>query len=231
MTEHRRIDVTRGARHQHDASVVGEAADRRARRVEHRVHILGHRAAPMLVRHVGESDVLDGPNARIADEEIEASERRTRAIDQLVRAGRPSRYPPRGRRRSPHTAAKYSRPTLGVGSRDCDSRSRRQRHIRRATAPCAADAARAARDERALSLQAIHRSRSTNSQMRCSMHRCSSCARSVRVVGMTTEWSASARSLPPSPGAERQHANPFRARRLGRAQHVGRIAARGVNDE
>ena len=33
------------------------------------------------------------------------------------------------------------------------------------------------------------------------------------------------------PRAERQHAHALRARRLGRAQHVGRIAARRVNDE
>ena len=46
------------------------------------------------------------------------------------------------------------------------------------------DATGATSDERPLSLEIDHSARSTISQMMCSMQRCSSCARSVRTVGM-----------------------------------------------
>ena len=42
-------------------------------------------------------------------------------------------------------------------------------------------------DQRSLAAQVDHNDCSTMSQMMCSMHRCNSCARSVRSVGITTQ--------------------------------------------
>ncbi len=86
--------------------------------------------------------------------------------------------------------------------------------------------------KRALCLRSpIIGSRSTSSQIRCSMQRCSSCARSVRFVGMTTETSASALSCAAVARAERQNFDALRARRFGGPQHVRRVAARRVDDQ
>ncbi len=67
--------------------------------------------------------------------------------------------------------------------------------------------------------------------MRCSMHRCSSCARSVRVVGMTTRVIGQRAQRAAVARAEREHAHSLRARRFGRAQHVRRVAARRMDDQ
>ena len=126
--------LARRARYQHDTTVVGHSADHRPRRAEYRIHVLGHRAAPLLVGHVGECDVVGRPDAGIADEEIESAQRGRRAVDQLVGAGARRNVRRSAQRPSRRNARGDPRPARRRLRDDCDSRSRRQRRFPR-TAP------------------------------------------------------------------------------------------------
>src|SRR5262245_17531496 len=142
---------------------------------------------PLLVGHLGERHVVTGPDARVADEEIESPELLDRSLDERGRAI--LRRDVRRMRERRHTVVLSQLDHECVGVRrattvtndDVDAVFREQARRRSADAP------RATCDERAFPLQAVHRTRSTISQMRCSMHMWSSCALSVRSVGTMTE--------------------------------------------
>jgi hypothetical protein len=76
------------ARDEDDATAVVEPTNRRSRRVENRVDILGHRSPPLFIGHVGERDVVNTPDPGVANEEVEPSERQGRSVDELSVQGR-----------------------------------------------------------------------------------------------------------------------------------------------
>jgi hypothetical protein len=155
-----------GARDEYHPTAALEPARGRPAREEDGVEILGQRSAPAVVAHVGERHLVGGPDAGVADEDIQASERFSRTRDKLLGA--------------------VARGDVGGMSRRADTESPQPLGNRLGVgAPCpianddvgaalgeqqggrGADAARAAGDERALADQRDQRSRSTRSQMMC----------------------------------------------------------------
>ena len=61
-------------------------AGRGARDMEHRIHVLAHRAVPAVVGHLMHRDLVGGPDPGAVDHQIDAAERPHGFRDQVVRS-------------------------------------------------------------------------------------------------------------------------------------------------
>ena len=144
-----------GARHEHDAAASLELTRRRARRVEHRVHVLVHRATPVLVRHVRQRDVVRRPDAGVSDEDVEATELANGAVEQRRRSrdrGQVGSVCERTHAEPCQLLHDVRRLRLTRAIPDADVRSAFRQQQRSG----AANAARPAGDERALAAKVDH---------------------------------------------------------------------------
>src|SRR5665647_3038257 len=77
--------LTRCARYQNDAPTVPDDPGRRAGCKENGVDVLSNRAMPLVIRHLGQSDILRWPYAGVADKNVEGAKLAYCRLDQGLR--------------------------------------------------------------------------------------------------------------------------------------------------
>jgi hypothetical protein len=78
--------LPRSAGHKHNSPAICHMANSRARSPEDRIDILIHRPLPPLVIHISQRNIFRGPDPRIADKKVQATEIIRGTIHKLVRA-------------------------------------------------------------------------------------------------------------------------------------------------